>query len=87
MRVIGKEWDDSMVSACYQVDRRQIGYLRFTLEGYDGLGFIRTLDAAQGIIEIAWPGSRETDMRDWLTALAGEVSLQAVPRPRDYTAI
>jgi len=87
MSAIGREWDDSMVCVCYRVDRCQIGYLRFTLEGYDGLGFIRTLDAAQGIIEIAWPASRDADMRAWLAALAGEVSLQAVSRPEDYTAI
>lgn len=75
---------ETLVQVCYRVDKRQIGYLRFTLEGYDGLGFIRTLDAGGGLIEIAWPASRDRDMRDLLVNLTAEVGLRQEPRPMDY---
>jgi hypothetical protein len=78
---------EAMVKVCYRVEKKAIGYLRFTLEGYDGLGFIRTLDAGAGIVEIAWPASRGPDMCQLLAALAGEVSMQEVPKPADYAAI
>lgn len=81
------EPDGSMIKVCCQVDKRQIGYLRFTLESYDGLGFIRTLDASQGLIEIAWTVSREADVRALLAALANEVNMRPVPQPADYTAL
>jgi hypothetical protein len=45
------------------------------------------LDAGAGIVEIAWPASRGPDMCQLLAALAGEVSMQEVPRPADYAAI
>jgi Domain of unknown function (DUF4911) len=75
---------EAMICVCFRVEKKAIGYLRFTLEGYDGLGFIRTLDAAAGIVEIAWPASRGPDMYRLLTALTAEVTLQEVPRPADY---
>jgi len=87
LKGVGRNPDELMVKLCYQVDKQQIGYLRFTLESYDGLGFIRTLDASQGLIEIAWPVSREADMLALLTALAGELELHKAPKPADYSAL
>jgi len=84
---VGMESDESMLKLCYQVNKQQIGYLRFTLESYDGLGFIRTLDASQGLIEIAWPVSREADMLALLAALAGELDLHPAPQPADYSTL
>lgn len=75
---------ETLVHACYRIDKRQIGYLRFILEGYDGLGFVRTLDAAGGLIEIAWPASRGRDMQDLLAVLTCELGLRKQPRPEDY---
>jgi Domain of unknown function (DUF4911) len=79
--------NDAMVGVCYRIEKKAIGYLRFTLEGYDGLGFIRTLDAGAGLVEIAWPASRGPDMCQLLAALAEEVPMQEVPRPTDYEPI
>ena len=73
-----------MQRLCFAVDRSEIGYLRFQLESYDGLGFVRTLDAGAGIVEIAWPASRHEDMQALLAALEGELSLREVVPPADY---
>ena len=36
----------------YRIDRRDISYLRFILEGYDGAAVLTTRDAARGIVSI-----------------------------------
>lgn len=65
----------------YHVSRAEIGYLRFILESYDGLAFMRTLDPRGALIEMAWPPSRRRDAEDLLLALAAEVSMTEVPAP------
>ena len=36
----------------FRVDRREINYLRVTMESYDGMGVVRTLDPHAAIIEV-----------------------------------
>ena len=64
---------------CFQIPRREIAYLRFLVEGYDGLLFLRTLEAAAGLVEFAWPASREAEAAPLLTALAEETGLLPAP--------
>lgn len=72
---------DTFQKRPFHVPRQEIAYLRFLLEAYDGLLFLRTLDAEAGLVEIAWPSSREAEAEKLLTALAGETGLCAVPNP------
>jgi len=65
----------------YCLSRKQIGYLRFILESYDGLAFVRTLDARQALVEIAYPASRRADAEALLAALVAECSMTAVAPP------
>ncbi|MDY6953991.1 MAG: DUF4911 domain-containing protein [Thermodesulfobacteriota bacterium] len=48
----------------YRIDRRQVSYLRFILEGYPGVAIMRTLDPQQGLVVLyVGPGcEREVDM-------------------------
>jgi len=34
----------------YRVDRREIAYLRFIFEAYDGIAVLQTIDARKGLI-------------------------------------
>ena len=36
----------------YRVDRREIAFIRFIIEAYDGLATVTTLDANTGLIEL-----------------------------------
>ena len=36
----------------YKVNRRDIMYLRATIESYDGMAVVRTLDPAEAVIEL-----------------------------------
>jgi len=36
----------------YRIDRREISFLRFIIEAYDGIALLRTVDPGQGIIAL-----------------------------------
>ncbi len=65
----------------FLLPRGEIGYLRFILESYDGLAFVRTLDPRQALVEIAFPRSRRADAEALLAALVCECAMYPVPPP------
>jgi Domain of unknown function (DUF4911) len=65
----------------FQLPRAEIGYLRFILESYDGLAFVRTLDSREALVEIAFHPSRREDAELLLTALVDECSMAVAPMP------
>jgi len=48
----------------YRIDRREVHYLKFILEGYAGVAVMRTLDSRRGLVVLhISPGcEREVDM-------------------------
>jgi hypothetical protein len=73
--------ENSLIKKCYTVPRREIGYLRFTFEGYDGLIFMRTLRAADGLIEVGYPPQCQADAESLLAALDQEIGMTVAERP------
>lgn len=49
----------------YRVNRRDISYLRFILEAYDGLAVLTTVVAPEGVIRLSVAPGRE-DEAEWL---------------------
>ncbi|MDY6839020.1 MAG: DUF4911 domain-containing protein [Thermodesulfobacteriota bacterium] len=44
----------------YRIDRREVWYLKFILEGYPGVAIMRTLDPQQGLVVLhVGPGCEE----------------------------
>ncbi len=66
---------------CFRLPRARIAYLRFILEGYDGLAFARTLDPRTALVEVAYSPSRRADVEALLAALAEEFPLVEVAPP------
>jgi len=66
---------------CFRIDRSVIVYLRFLVEAYDGLLFLRTLDPQAALVEIAYPPSRRRDAEALLAALVTECALHEEPFP------
>jgi hypothetical protein len=66
----------------FRLPRKQIGFLRFILESYDGLAFARTLDSRLALVEIAYPPSRQA----LITSLAEDLALEEAeaPAPGEY---
>lgn len=66
------------IQRVFRMPPAEIGYLRFLLESYDGLGFVRTLDGRQALVEIAFSPSRRQDAEALLSALAAECAMAEV---------
>jgi len=59
-----------------RVDRREISYLRFILEGYDGLAILSTLDAAAGVVELKIAPGCEPDVERIVKELQNEILIE-----------
>ena len=73
--------DNTLIKRTYRLPRNEIALLRFVLESYDGLAFLRTLERREALVEIAYPPSRRPDAEALLAALAAEFALCEVPMP------
>ena len=47
----------------------RIYFLKFILEGYDGLAVLSTISSRHGIVEIKYPPENEKDLTDLLHAI------------------
>jgi hypothetical protein len=60
----------------YEVDRAEINYIRWTVESYDGMAVVRTLDPHKGWIELLISPGCETLVADLLRSLSVEEGLR-----------
>ena len=60
----------------FRVDRREISYLRFTLESYDGMAVVTTLDPHTALIEISIAPRCEEIVFELLNSLKNEEGLR-----------
>ena len=61
----------------YRVDKREISFLRFILEAYDGIAVLTTLDPASGIIEICVAPGCEEELDEILEELKSSILIEA----------
>ena len=62
----------------YRVDPYEIHYLKFVLEGYDGLATLTTLDPRQGLVQLAIPPGCDSSLEMLMEALGQELTLERV---------
>lgn len=67
----------------FQLNRRDLVYLKFIQEAYEGLSFMSTADQKACIVRISYQSTAATDMAGLLTALATEITLTEVPPPTE----
>jgi hypothetical protein len=70
----------------YRVDRREIAFIKFIFEGYDGIAMMKTVDPAKGIITLHIPPGREKHVKAILQDLKKNIKMQALvssPSKRD----
>ena len=67
----------------FRVDRHEINYLRVTIESYDGMAVVRTVDPKEALIEIQMSPGCETWIDDLLHSLAEDegIRIEQVKRP------
>lgn len=59
----------------FQVDRREMVYLKFILEAYEGMSTLSTFDNRAGIVQLTVPAGFADDMAGLIDALSGEIGL------------
>jgi hypothetical protein len=60
----------------YRVDRREIAFIRFVLEAYDGLAVVTTVDPATGLIEFQIAPGCEQDVAMILQDLQQNIMME-----------
>jgi hypothetical protein len=60
----------------YRVDRKEIAFLRFIFEAYDGIAVMRTIDPQQGIIVLHIPPGCEDDVEFVLNDLKNHIMIE-----------
>lgn len=75
------------VKAClmkfYRIDRRQIHYFKFILEGYDGVAVMRTLDPHMGIVAVHVAPGCEKELNAVVEDLRGQLRIEAAECPKE----
>ncbi|MBI4774669.1 MAG: DUF4911 domain-containing protein [Deltaproteobacteria bacterium] len=64
------------IQRVYYIDRSQLAFFKFVLEGHEGLALITTLDPKVGKIAVFVPPGREGELDTILEALEAEVRLR-----------
>jgi len=67
-----------MICKYFRVSGKDIVFLKFILEAYEGMNVMSTVDNSAGIIRIAIMLGFEQDMDDLLAELSGSISMQPV---------
>lgn len=67
-----------MICRYFRVARRDMVYLKFILEAYEGMNVMTTVDNVNGIIRIAVMPGFEEDMDSLLAELGRQVGMEAV---------
>jgi len=63
----------------YRVDRREIAFLKFIVEAYNGLAVLTTIDSEKGIVVINIAPGCETDVEMILQDLKKSVMIENIP--------
>ena len=70
----------------YRVDRRQINLIRFTIEAYEGIAVVSTLDADAGLIVIYIAPGCERLLADIMEDLGRSLMIEPADPPESRNA-
>lgn len=77
--------DVETVEIYLRVERKDIAYIKFLIEGHEGLGIVRTLNRHAAIIVVLVTKDFERTARDLFEALRATVTCVEIPRPPEAT--
>jgi len=72
-----------MICKYFRVSGKDIVFLKFILEAYEGMNVMSTVDNGAGIIRIAVMPGFERDMDALLAELSGSISMEPVKWDED----
>jgi len=62
-----------------KISPERIHFLKFILEGYDGLALLSTENAEQGLVTIRYPPEIESDLKDLLKSIEPQI-IKNIPK-------
>jgi hypothetical protein len=69
---------NKIIKKVLKLKRKDISYIKFIFEGYEGLGIVTTIDKSNSIIEISMMPDFVSDINEILDALREEIIFQEV---------
>jgi hypothetical protein len=66
------------ITRYYRIDRKEISFLKFILEAYDGLAVVTTLNPLEGIISITIAPGCIQDAEEIIQGLKKEIMIEKV---------
>lgn len=67
-----------VASRYYQLASRDLVYMKFILEAYEGLSTMSTIDGKRGIVKVVYPVPFAADVAALMEALATEIAVTEV---------
>jgi hypothetical protein len=64
------------VKKYYRIDRREIAFLRFILEAYDGIATLTTVDSATGVVVLRITRGCESEVQMILNDLGKNIMIE-----------
>jgi hypothetical protein len=62
----------------YRIDRRQISFIKFIFEAYDGVAVVTTLDPASGLISLAMAPGCEGVVNEVMADLSRSILIERI---------
>jgi hypothetical protein len=67
-----------VASRYYQLASRDLVYMKFILEAYEGLSTMSTIDGKRGVVKVEYPVQFAEDVAALMQALATEIAVTEV---------
>ena len=82
--MLGDNHPSSILRQVVYVDREEIGYLRFTIESYDGMAVVTTIDPYTALIKVSISPGCEEIIFELLASLKHDDGLRIEKVPKVY---
>ncbi len=63
--------------------RKDIAYLKFIMESYEGMAVVRTRDPSEAVVELMVAPGWEEDVHEVLEGLGEEIPIELLSNPRE----
>lgn len=62
----------------YRLNRRDLVYLKFILEAYEGMSTLSTVDSSGVVVRLSVPAGFDVDMQDLMNAIRRDILIEDV---------
>ncbi len=66
------------IRRCYQIDRKEVCFVKSIIEAYDGMAVLRTVDPKKAVIELSVAPGCEEQVKQILHDLRNSISIEVI---------